>query len=534
MSFSALLKNVDLSATPQTQPSPNAPTLQVRNNAGGFVFQITPEKQLDRFLILGTTGGTYYQTSKDLTRENVLSLKDLIHDRGAYVVQRVVEISTEGRARNNDYALFVLAMCMTHGDTFTKAHVNSVLPYVARTGTHIMHFVAFANDMRGWGSCLKKSVARWYNSKSPADLAFQAIKYQSRDKWSQRDLLRLSHPKPTSVEQELVYKYIVKGADEVDLNLLPTIVSAYESAKTADTIELIQLITDFRLSHEMIPTESRSHPAVWRALLPNMGATALIRNLNKMTAVGVIVPLSEASQFVCGRLRDEEWIKKARLHPLQLLTAMKIYASGQGDKGILRWNPDQNVVAALEDAFYISFKSTEPSGKRRFMAIDVSASMNAPLSGAPALTCREAAAVMAMVSLRSESNSVIYGFDHTFRDLGITRNDSLAMVIAKTYSTRFSATDCAVPMLHAIVDGLLVDQFEIYTDNETFYGRVHPFEALKAYRISSGIANAKLAVVSMTANEFSIANPTDENMIDLVGFDTHTPAVLSEFASGNL
>jgi 60 kDa SS-A/Ro ribonucleoprotein len=50
-------------------------------------------------------------------------------------------------------------------------------------------------------------------------------------------------------------------------------------------------------------------------------------------------------------------------------------------------------------------------------------------------------------------------------------------------------------------------------------GQMHPSQALDRYRQKTGIP-AKLIVVSMTANPFSIADPNDAGMMDVVGFDT--------------
>jgi len=46
--------------------------------------------------------------------------------------------------------------------------------------------------------------------------------------------------------------------------------------------------------------------------------------------------------------------------------------------------------------------------------------------------------------------------------------------------------------------------------------------------------DAKLVVVGMVANEFSIADPNDAGMMDVVGFDTTAPQLISDFASGSL
>ena len=86
-------------------------------------------------------------------------------------------------------------------------------------------------------------------------------------------------------------------------------------------------------------------------------------------------------------------------------------------------------------------------------------------------------------------------------------------------------------MLYAAARGVEVDTFVIYTDSETWAGDIHPAQALRDYRRASGI-DARLVVVGMVANGFSIADPADPGMLDVVGFDTATPQLISDFARG--
>ena len=60
-----------------------------------------------------------------------------------------------------------------------------------------------------------------------------------------------------------------------------------------------------------------------------------------------------------------------------------------------------------------------------------------------------------------------------------------------------------------------------------------PAQALEAYRRKTGIP-ARLAVVGMTSTGFSIADPADAGMLDVVGFDTATPGLLSDFVAGRI
>ena len=84
--------------------------------------------------------------------------------------------------------------------------------------------------------------------------------------------------------------------------------------------------------------------------------TAMIRNLGKMSNVGLLKPLSSYSKMICDKLRNDDMLKRARIHPFNVLLALKTYEQGHGDKGKLTWPVDQSIVSALNDAFYLSFK----------------------------------------------------------------------------------------------------------------------------------------------------------------------------------
>jgi 60 kDa SS-A/Ro ribonucleoprotein len=83
-------------------------------------------------------------------------------------------------------------------------------------------------------------------------------------------------------------------------------------------------------------------------------------------------------------------------------------------------------------------------------------------------------------------------------------------------------------MLHAIQNRLLVDAFVVLTDSETWAGDIHPVQALRRYRERSGLP-ARLIVVGMVSNGFTIADPDDGGMMDVVGFDAAVPQLMSDF-----
>jgi 60 kDa SS-A/Ro ribonucleoprotein len=516
-------------SVPQSEPLPGKE--MVANNAGGYVFSISTMKQVERFLILGSEGGSYYVTERKMTLGNVNALKAALAADGPAVVRLIVDISTKGRAPKNDSALFALALAASpkFADARTNSMALAALPQVARTGTHLFQFVNFVegNKLRGWGRGLRAAVADWYLSKTPDKLAYQAVKYQNREQWSHRDLLRLVHANNPALQN--VFHWIVKGEIE---GPVPAFIEAFEKAKVStDPKEIISLIESANLTREMIPTQFLNDVAVWDALLQKMPLTAMVRNLGKMTQVGLIKPLSDASALVSGRLRNQEWLNRARVHPIALLMAASTYESGRGLRGSLTWEAVKPVVDALDEAFYLAFDNIVPTGKRFYLGIDVSGSMGMGRVAGTALTPRAGAAAMAMVTARRESNYYMAGFQDKMVPLDIGARDRLPDVIRKTDNLPFGATDCAQPMIDALKKKLEADVFIVYTDNETWAGPKHPTAALQEYREKMGI-NSKLIVCGLTATGFSIADPSDPGMLDVVGFDTSVPQVISSFVGG--
>lgn len=526
--------------TPQTE---KADARQVPNSAGGFSFAVDKWKRLDRWLILGAEGGSYYATERKLTRENATTIQECLDEDPSRTVRVIVEISEAGRAPKNDPAVFALALAAAHPKASREA--LAALPRVCRIGTHLFQFAEAVNAFRGWGSGLRKGIAAWYLSKTPEQLAYQATKYQQREGWSHRDLLRLAHPEQTEALAP-VFRWIVGGgtgardvagsekakrkARAYGSVALPEYLQAFEELKTADLGRSIVLVREHGFTHEMIPSEHKNSPEMWEALLEKMPPTALIRSLAKMTAVGLLKPMSASIPRVVERLTDEARLKKARVHPIQMLSALKVYSQGHGERGSLTWSPVPQIVDALDAGFYASFGAVEPTGKATLLALDVSGSMGGgTIAGIPGLCPRDVSAAFAMVTMRTEQNWHCLGFSSRFIDLGLSARMRLDDVLRKISGLPFESTDCSLPMVWASQQNASVDVFHVYTDNETFAGRLHPHQALQQYRQKSGNA-AKLAVLGMVSNGFTIADPSDSGMIDVVGVDTSTPQVLAEFA----
>ena len=527
--------------TPQLEPIPGSN--QVPNTAGGYSFEVDIWTRLNRFLILGTEGGTYYIRQKELTKENAKSIKKCILEDGKRVVDTVLDISDTGRAVKNDPALFVLAMCAGLGDDFTRKYALTNLPKIARIGTHLFHFAGYVEQFRGWGRGLRKAIANWYLLRETDSLAYQSIKYQQRDGWSHKDLLRLSHPVTKDADKDLLFRWITKGFDiskEDEYKDSLSIIWAFEKVKSVQTdVEAAKLVEEYKLPLEAVPSNLKT-PKVLETALPHLGLTAIIRNLGNYTKHGILAPQSDALKLVTSRITDKGKLQKARIHPLSVLQAMQTYKSGKGVKGSGKWEVNPQIVDALDDAFYLSFDNIIPTNKRIMLALDVSSSMTwSGCGGMPSVTPHVGSAAMAMVTMRTESDYLVTGFTggsnwkNDISVLDITPKMRLDSVVSYINGLDFGETDCALPMIYALENNFKFDAFVIYTDSETWAGKIHPVEALRDYRKKTGIP-AKLIVVGMEANEFSIADPDDAGMLDIVGFDTTAPSVMSDFIREDL
>ena len=438
----------------------------------------------------------------------------------------------------------------------------------------------------GWGRAHRRAIGRWYNDYRSADasaLAEAVTKYGKRQGWSHLDALRLCHAAPATPAHAVLFRYLAKGLDaaaktveemeggvatppppsdskkrsqeaamavsenEAAAAVLQYLSAVDEMKSLTETRapRCVELIETHRLVREHVPSPLLGSAEVWRSLLKAMPMTALMRSLAKISAIGLLEERAVVDAIV-AKLTNGDAVRKARLHPLAVLMAHRTYLSGEGDKGSLTWQPSDAVCKALATTFTLAFGSVRPAGKRFLLAVDISDSMSAPVvgGGGATLSCAEAAAAMALLIAKTEPGCTVMAFGDTFIPMPITADMSLEEATGAAAKLRDSGravggTDCSIPMQWALRELLLApesadtyDCFVVLTDNETCSGELQPVDAMCRYRKTSGVADARLITVGMASNGFSIADPADTGMLDVVGFDSGSPDVISSFAAG--
>jgi 60 kDa SS-A/Ro ribonucleoprotein len=572
----------------------STPSTTVPNSCGSAVFQLTDINRLRRFLILGSEGGTYYISAHALGLQNANCIGRLISSgQGLDVVSEIVTISQQDRAPKQEPLIFALAMCARSSDPATQAEAYRSLTQVCRTPAHLFAFIEYCQQLsrpqsRGCGRAHRRAIAEFYNSRTAMQLAYLCTKYPSRNGWTHRDVLRLNHIHPRSHGHDVVFSYVIGGIERARIQHTKLTTSPANTASEADitkttmqiagmqlTIEqrssaeesgqahkgstnestdsilayleavsnchsatnddiAVDLIRRHNFTREHIPTALLNSVRVWVALLEQMPVTAMLRNLGKMASLGMFQPGSVHTDLVCEVLKSAEKLKRAHIHPFTVLVALATFREGHGDRGSLSWPVNPAIITALNTAFQLAFGTVEPTGKRMLLALDVSGSMAiANLSNSRAVSARLACAAMALVTALVETEVTTMAFSQGFIPFDMPRSATLESVIQAMSLLPFTSTDCALPMKWALEQKLPIDTFVVYTDNETNFGTVTPVQALRTYREQMGI-DARLIVVGMTATEFTIADPTDSGMLDVVGFDTNSPSVISNFSAGLL
>jgi hypothetical protein len=132
---------------------------------------------------------------------------------------------------------------------------------------------------------------------------------------------------------------------------------------------------------------------MWKAMLPNLGIMALIRNLRNLDEAGV--KDKDVAPSI-ARLQDPEQIARSRQLPYRFYTAFKNAPS-------LRWGH------ALEVALGLSLENIPTLGGRTLVLADTSGSMQHALSDRSQMTYQEAAGLFG-IALAMKGEADLYGW----------------------------------------------------------------------------------------------------------------------------
>ncbi|WP_188195990.1 TROVE domain-containing protein [Nonomuraea sp. SYSU D8015] len=549
------LASISAHATPQTRPLPGR-TDQVQNAAGGYAFAKDLWRKLEDFLILGTTGGTYYVSEDRLTAENAGVLFQAIIEDGPRVVSLLTSISTARppRAPKQRPALFALAACYAKGDPATRQAAKAALPAVARTTDHLAQFFGYYKNLGGKptargtapviGRSLRTALASWFLAGSADDVAFKVCKARQRktpqgEAFDLRDVLRIAHPKADGPERARLFGWIAGNVPDGQARESLASVDRFLTAKAVTTPrEAVSVVTERKVPWEFLPDAMLREPAVWDALVDTIGMTALLRNLARMTRIGTLQPANDATRRAVARLTDRDALLKARIHPMDAFLALRVYGSGRAQPNpradAQTWAPVPAILDALEETYELTFGAVEPTGRRLLVAVDFSGSMSGRWSGgvvrvggSPIGSAYEVGCAMAVMLARIERGNVhVIDVDTSVHASKVTPRTNLREIAS--WQPSGGGTDLSLPFQWAREQRMAVDGIVLFTDNETWAGRMHATQALAAYRRTVA-PGTRVIVAAMTAAGYSIGDPQDEGVLNVAGLDASLPLIVNGF-----
>lgn len=496
-----------------------------------YQFVVSPETRLRRFLILGTKNDGYYESAVQLTDQNIDNVLSFAKEAGW---NRVVDVTEDvlwnRKAHRVDAGYFVFAIAVSpqyNPDAASRRYAFRSILKCAGTFTHLTLFLSYATQFRGWGNQLVNFVNDWLNKYDVKSLDYQFTKYglgsNGRNGYTAHDILRLAKPSGATGDRNKLYRYVAgKGSPVGPYSV------GYELAKENPS-SLVDIISQYELTHEMLPQEAKANAEVWRALIPNMPPMAIIRNLPKLTQLGLLSGWklydNDSSELILNKILAGA----KQLHPGVFLNAYVFY--GKGRNRNMQWNADGEVLNTLQQAFYDSFKYLPNTDLRFKVGVDVSGSMSAQFSDM-GVTSAQFAGLVAMTLMRQSAWIDIRGFSNRLVKMNINPGIPIKELNDKMVMWNFGSTDIGLIIQQAINNKENVDCFVVITDGEVNRGDP-PLGLLKKYNRVTG-RNAKMVSVATSPTWRSVLPDDDETTLNLVGGDPEIPSLVTKFALGEI
>lgn len=509
--------------TAQTSPIPGREAQMMKNAAGGYVFKADWHTVLDRILILGTDSGTYYVNPQRFFNENDKAMSAIFKEHGEQAVARIVEVRQQNLAPKIDNLIFWAAQATNpeYPDKVRRAAWNSA-HQLCKTASHLFSFLESARTVHGWNRSMRQMVSDWYNSRIPEVLGYQMTKYRQRANFTHRKALLLAHVKPISEEHNLLYRWAVgkTGNEEV-----PDAVRRFTMFQNAEDVgEVCELIREYgHVPKEWLKDEHAKHPAVMQALLPELGTTAMLRQVGLMTSKGINPEL--IAERLWETLSAEDYTSTTGLHPFNVLLAFLVYDSGGGHRS--DWTPNRLVNEVFQKGLEYAFETRGTLEKRVLVAVDSSGSMSGPV-GLGGLSQYVVARAIAYYVARAFNASEVINFDTSIHHGD--RMDNPKVGLKKFINRNFNGggTDCSLPLEYAKGRGF--DAVVSISDYETWAGDRH---ALTLYEeLVAENPNIKVVNIALNGTRGGNLLPGNPNVLEVVGFDGTVVPLVQDFLEG--
>ncbi|TGZ53913.1 RNA-binding protein RO60 [Temnothorax longispinosus] len=545
-----------------------------------------PESRLLRYLYVGKDypnyqPGYWFAHHYFIVR-NVIAIEELAEDREKELVpiQLIKQAFASNLVTHPEALVFALAVCcrQNKSERLRQAAYENVGEICKSTPDFIL-FVKFVSKLcrekelnyitQGWGHGLRKAVNNWYLSKQPMDFIKCVTKYRSRYGWKHKDIVKMAHPLGNTPEKEVILKYVIyglektktemksKSSEKKEIQELLKYMEHVENFKHCeDELEAASMLETNHFSLDHVPGHLLKSKEVWTALLMSMDVDVLLNNLQRIHNLGCLTADSAdpsdrtkiAIEGVTKRLTDSDCVEASKVHPALVFITLKNYKnSGKAltyEKRKVRmlaerkkspeYDPNVEVINALNEAFRLSFKNIQPTKFRHLVTISTNKSMEIRTWQNGNMTGIETAALIALILLRSEENVTIATFTNDgdgISPVNVRNTDSFEHILATLTTSPIGSTNTSKPILWATNKSKPYDVF-INIIDQIFQRHDESQEKLIAYKEHMKLPDTKLITCALCSSTPYCKEPYDRHVLTINGFDATVPNVIQAFAKG--
>ncbi len=437
------------------------------NHEGAPSFRRSQKEQLLQVLTTNTLSDTFYVKKEQLAQETIAVILEMREKDHRFLAQAIVWARQKGLMKLVPIlALAILSGKRGLGSTlFQNTFQKTIL-----TPDDLRTFVSLIKEgvipgRSGLGGVVRDAVREWIGGISE----YHAIKYgsvRSKD-ITLRDIIRLTHPKPSSDVVNERFGWLTKGSLGNASELNPKIL-AFEKLKRATTEEeIVSLVKQGSLPYEVVvPTVPKMTKGVWTELLHQAPYMNLLRALNSFKENGVFDEV-ENVEFAVRKLTDPRAVEVSRVLPFRFFDALKAYQSTDA--------LDMRLLDAIRQGLELSFVNLPNFGFEMHVTIgtDVSSSMSSySISEKSTTKCIDIAGIFTGALLKRTERALALPFEgHIVNHLALSKLDSVAETAKKIASVRGGSTAVGTPIQYLLNHEIKTDVFIGITDNEDWaYG----------------------------------------------------------------
>jgi 60 kDa SS-A/Ro ribonucleoprotein len=362
------------------------PVARHRNEAGGRAYKYESKHALAQLAATGCLSDIFYTDAK----EQLKSILKLCRETEDEFVGKTAIF-----ARQQGYMKDMPALLCAHLAATNITVLEKVFPRVITNGKMLRNFVQIVRSgvtgRKSLGSAPKRLVLNWLEKRTEEELFRDTVGKNP----SIADIIKMVHPAPRTKKREALYGYIL--GKPYTKRYLPALVKQYERFKEGDEVEVpdvpFMMLTSWDLDTE-----------IWKDIARNAPWRTTRMNLNTFARHGVFKD-KKMVKLVAEKLRDPTLIRKARDFPYGLMMAYMAYGG------------ESEIEEALQDAMEIATENVPKIDGRVAICVDVSYSMNEPITGrrrgaTSEVRCVDVAALIGSVFLRQNPHSILIPFDN--------------------------------------------------------------------------------------------------------------------------